>query len=63
MQSLALQGDVMGAVELQEFKRGAWWYEAVWLRRLDDAAKIPGLQTPGLEHYRPLLEVFVERRV
>jgi [1-hydroxy-2-(trimethylamino)ethyl]phosphonate dioxygenase len=63
VQSLTLQGGVMGAAELQQFKRGAWWCEAVWLRRLDDAAKIPGLQVPGLEHYRALLEAFVERRV
>ena len=63
VQSLTLQGGVMDAAELQKFKRSAWWCEAVWLRRLDDAAKIPGLQIPGLEHYRTLLEAFVERRV
>ena len=63
VQSLTLQGGVMDAAELQKFKRSAWWCEAVWLRRLDDAAKIPGLQVASLEHYRTLLEAFVERRV
>ena len=56
VQSLALQGGVMDAAEVQHFKRWGWWCEAVWLRRLDDAAKIPGLQVPGLEHYRTLLQ-------
>ncbi len=54
--SLALQGGVMDAAEAQDFKRWEWWCEAVWLRRLDDAAKIPGVQIPGLEHYRTLLQ-------
>jgi phosphonate degradation associated HDIG domain protein len=56
VRSLALQGGVMDAAEAQEFKRLEWWCEAVWLRRLDDAAKIPGVQIPGLEHYRTLLQ-------
>jgi predicted HD phosphohydrolase len=46
----------MDAAEVQHFKRWGWWCEAVWLRRLDDAAKIPGLRVPGLEHYRTLLQ-------
>lgn len=64
-QSLVLQGGVMQRAEVQEFKRGVWWCETVWLRRLDDTAKVPGLQVPGLEHYRTLLEAFSrkERRV
>jgi predicted HD phosphohydrolase len=52
----ALQGGVMDAAEVQHFKRWGWWCEAVWLRRLDDAAKIPDLRVPGLEHYRTLLQ-------
>ena len=56
VQSLALQGGVMDAAEVQHFKRWWWWCEAVWLRRLDDTAKIPGLQVPGLEYYRTLLQ-------
>jgi len=57
-QSLVLQGGVMQRAEVQEFKRCVWWCETVWLRRLDDTAKVPGLQVPGLEHYRTLLEAF-----
>jgi predicted HD phosphohydrolase len=29
----------------------------VRLRRWDDEAKIPGLDVPGVEHYRPVLEI------
>jgi predicted HD phosphohydrolase len=46
----------MDTAEVQQFKRWEWWCEAVWLRRLDDAAKVPGVQVPGLEHYRTLLQ-------
>jgi gamma-butyrobetaine dioxygenase len=56
VQSLALQGGLMDAAEVQQFKCWEWWCEAVWLRRLDDAAKLPGLQVPGLEHYHTLLQ-------
>jgi [1-hydroxy-2-(trimethylamino)ethyl]phosphonate dioxygenase len=56
VQSLALQGGSMDAAEVQHFRRREWWSEAVWLRRLDDAAKIPGWRVPGLEHYRTLLQ-------
>ena len=30
--------------------------EAARLRRYDDLGKTPGLPTPDLEHYRPVLE-------
>ena len=30
--------------------------DAVRLRRWDDVGKVAGLETPGLEHYRPVLE-------
>jgi ABC-type phosphate transport system substrate-binding protein len=52
---------VMDAAEVQRFKRWEWWCEAVWLRRLDDAAKIPGLQVFGLEHYRSLLQALTRK--
>ena len=61
VESLALQGGVMDTAEVQQFKRWGWWCEAVWLRRLDDAAKIPGLQVPGLEHYRTLLQALCRK--
>jgi predicted HD phosphohydrolase len=31
----------------------------VRLRRYDDVGKVPGLETPGLEHYRPVLQAAI----
>jgi len=56
VQSLALQGGPFGDQEAREFEAHRYYREAVRLRRWDDAAKIPGLAVPGLEHYRPALE-------
>ena len=63
VQSLALQGGGMDATEVQAFRRREWWSEAVWLRRLDDTAKIPGWRVPGLEHYRTLLQALSRQGV
>ena len=60
-QSLALQGGPFSEAEVQEFERHPFYREAVRLRRWDDAAKIPGLAVPGLEHYRLRLEGAVKR--
>lgn len=49
--SLQLQGGPMGPVEAEEFRRGPFADAAVRLRRWDDAAKVPGLATPPLEHF------------
>jgi gamma-butyrobetaine dioxygenase len=54
--SLALQGGPMSDRECAEFESHPAYREAVRLRRWDDAAKVPGLDVPGLEHYRSLLE-------
>ncbi|MBA2460421.1 MAG: metal-dependent phosphohydrolase [Actinobacteria bacterium] len=58
--SLALQGGPYGPGEVREFERSPHAGDAVRLRRYDDAAKVAGLETPGLEHYRPLLESLLE---
>jgi phosphonate degradation associated HDIG domain protein len=59
VQSLALQGGPFGEAEVREFERHPYFREAVRLRRWDDAAKVPGLEVPGLEAYRGRLEVAV----
>jgi phosphonate degradation associated HDIG domain protein len=61
VQSLALQGGPMSADEVRAFKQHPYYREAVRLRRWDDMAKIPGLEVPGLEHYRARLEAAVQR--
>ncbi|MFN2627877.1 MAG: HD domain-containing protein, partial [Gaiellaceae bacterium] len=54
--SLALQGGPYGPEEVAEFERSPHAGEAVRLRRYDDNGKVEGMETPGLEHYRPALE-------
>jgi phosphonate degradation associated HDIG domain protein len=53
--SLSLQGGPMEADELDEFASNPHHTAAVRLRTWDDRAKIPGLDVPGVEHYRELL--------
>ena len=56
-QSLSLQGGPMDAVEVIEFSASPHHAAAVRLRTWDDRAKVPGLDVPGVEHYRALLEL------
>jgi predicted HD phosphohydrolase len=56
VQSLALQGGPLSERLVQEFERNPHCRDAVRLRRWDDLAKIPGLDVPGLEHYRARVE-------
>lgn len=53
--SLQLQGGPCSRAEAAAFERNPFAEEAVQLRRWDDAAKLEGLETPPLEHYRPAL--------
>jgi len=55
VQSLALQGGVMTPEEVHNFEQNEFYREAVALRKWDDQAKIPGLQTRKLADYRELL--------
>lgn len=59
-QSLALQGGPMSEAELGEFERHPHFDSAVRLRRYDDMGKVPDMATPGLEHFRRVLEPLVE---
>ncbi len=54
--SLELQGGPYGVDEVAAFEASPYAQDAVRLRRYDDAGKVAGMDTPGLEHYRPVLE-------
>lgn len=54
--SLALQGGPLSPTDIARFEGRAGASEAITLRRWDDAAKVSGLEVPGLDWYRPLLE-------
>jgi len=50
----------MSAEEVRRFEEEPWFRTAVAVRRWDDAAKVPGLDVPGLDHYRPCLETILK---
>jgi phosphonate degradation associated HDIG domain protein len=54
--SLRLQGGPFTSEEVKRFEQEPWFRSAVAVRRWDDAAKVPDLAVPGLEHYRSCLE-------
>lgn len=60
--SLTLQGGPMGAPECRLFETLPHASAAVALRRWDDQARRPRLETPPLSHYLPLLRDLVEGR-
>jgi phosphonate degradation associated HDIG domain protein len=60
--SLQLQGGPFSPEEAQRFRAGPHAEAALALRRWDEEAKVPGLRTPGLEHFRPHLEAALARR-
>lgn len=60
--SLALQGGPMSETEVRGFQVTPWAQEAAALRRWDDEAKIPGLDVPGLSHYRGRIAQLLEAR-
>jgi gamma-butyrobetaine dioxygenase len=53
--SLLLQGGPMTTAECAQFESNPSHGDAVRLRHWDDAAKVPGLEVPGLDHYRDRL--------
>ncbi len=59
--SLRLQGGPLTPDEVRRFEQEPWYRSAVYLRRWDDAAKVPGLAVPTLEHYRGHLESALAR--
>jgi gamma-butyrobetaine dioxygenase len=57
--SLELQGGPYGPDEVAEFERSPHAGDAVRLRRYDDIGTVEGMETPELEHYRPVLEASI----
>ena len=53
-QSLVLQGGAMRAEEVAAFDALKHRAAALALRLIDDEAKVPGLETPGLDAYRQI---------
>ncbi len=58
--SLELQGGPYGPEQVAEFGASPYADDAVRLRRYDDVGKVPGLETPSLEDYRPVLEAVLK---
>ena len=54
--SLKLQGGPMSSAEVSAFEKHRFFRDAVQLRHWDDEAKIAGLPTAPLAHYRELIE-------
>ena len=61
--SLRLQGGPMTADEAERFAALPHAAAAVALRRWDDAAKVPDLDVPGLEHYIDCIAAALAQRV
>lgn len=55
--SLARQGGALNPAEIAAFETNPGWEHAVALRRWDDQGKVDGLDVPGLDSYRPLLDL------
>jgi [1-hydroxy-2-(trimethylamino)ethyl]phosphonate dioxygenase len=54
--SLELQGGPFASADVRAFECRPYYADAVALRRWDDQAKVPGLDVPGLKHYRQRIE-------
>jgi gamma-butyrobetaine dioxygenase len=59
--SLSVQGGAMSNAERAAFERNPAHSDAVRLRHWDDTAKVPGLEVPGLGHYRERLSELAKR--
>ena len=62
-QSLRLQGGPLDDDEAHKFEQAPHFEIAVQVRRYDDMGKVPGMITPDLDSFRPLLEGFLVKRV
>lgn len=49
--SLELQGGPFNKTEQDQFEQNPWCAAALRLRTYDEAAKVPGLETPDLEYF------------
>jgi len=55
-ESLKFQGGPMSSEEVRQWDQGKWAGEKAALRRWDDGAKVVGLDVPGIEAYRSVIE-------
>lgn len=62
VQSLMLQGGPFTAEQAREFERHPLFEQAVMVRRWDDEAKVPELETPNLEHFLQYVREVVSDR-
>jgi gamma-butyrobetaine dioxygenase len=60
VRSLELQGGPFTDVQAERFAAQPFAVDAIRLRRWDEQAKVPHLQTPELEHFRPYLETLLQ---
>jgi phosphonate degradation associated HDIG domain protein len=60
VRSLELQGGPMSEDDIASFERRQFMQDATQLRRWDENAKISGLQTPKIEHFRRYAEMVRE---
>jgi gamma-butyrobetaine dioxygenase len=60
--SLQLQGGAFNPEGVRAFEAEPYFRDAVRLRQWDDAAKVPELVVPGLEHYRERLTAAASRK-
>ena len=56
VRSLALQGGPLSERQLEEFRKHAFFHQALQLRQWDETAKVPGLPTSTLEHFLSYVE-------
>lgn len=57
--TMKMQGGLMSDEEMAEFRATPYSEDAVQIRRWDDKAKVAGLETRPLEHWRPILEKLI----
>lgn len=56
LRSLELQSGPMGRSEADRFEREVYFDEALKLRRIDEAARQPGIALPDIQEFRGLLD-------
>ena len=56
MLSLQVQGGPFNEAEVAEFEANPYFKRAIQLRLYDEAGKIPDMEVPDYEYYRPYLE-------
>jgi predicted HD phosphohydrolase len=60
--SLEFQGGAMTAAEVAAYASDPHGPDAATLRRADEAAKVIGLEVPGLDHWAPVVHEVAARR-